>query len=293
MSLQSVALKYDALSSTPVTGTTPTTATINVSGSLTGEFENGYVFASQLPRSSTGMLSVTGAGEPSNQSLAYSIVNYPSRGTDVQQWPVIVITTSGGDLTVQRNQGADPGREYSVRYQPKDLSRPFSFTTLAASPYTETATDYTITLNNLVLNLPAGSAVVPTLSGTLNVGKPAGRISISGDTDFTPLTNTIGGLSESLFYDFRSNIPTGGSSVPNISVTVKRGAVETLSVISDSGKFYTCGTEANNPFVAQCSGGFSVSPDGRTLTFTNFKAGSVNNASNIVTLNGTLVSTGQ
>ena len=63
------------------------------------------------------------------------------------------------------------------------------------------------------------------------------------------------------------------------------------TVTSNTGKSYTCGTEANNQFVAQCNGGFTLSADGRTLTFKDFKTGQTTNGSvSPVLLNGTLVS---
>ena len=132
-----------------------------------------------------------------------------------------------------------------------------------------------------------------TVNTTLKVGKPAGSVTISGDGDFVPVYNSIGATNETLVYDFRSNLPAGISTIPSIGVQVKAGVVQSLLVTSNTGKTYTCGTEPNNQFVALCSGGFTLSADGRTLTFTNFKAGLNLNASAGVTLNGTLVSTGQ
>ncbi len=292
ISLQNVVLTLDPFLTT-VTGAS--TAPITVNGSLTGEIENGYVYASQLPRSSTGTLAVNGVGEPASQGLMYSTITYPTQGSTGQQFPSIAITTTGGTLSVRRNQDASAGNEYSVLYQPRDVNKPFYFANLASSPYTETASDYTIALNNLTLtaNATRANQTQLSVSGTLNVGKPAGNVTVSGDTAFTPIYNSIGATNDTLIYDFRSNIPAGGSSVPNVMVQVKRGVVQSFSSISNTGKLYTCGTEANNQFVAQCSGGFTLSADGRTLTYTDFKAGLNLNASAAVTFNGTLVSTGQ
>ena len=292
INLQNVVLTLDPFLTT-VAGAS--TAPITVNGSLTGEIENGYVYASQLPRSSTGTLGVTGGGEPASQGLMYSIVTYPTQGSTGQQFPSMAITTTGGTLSVRRNQDASAGNEYSVLYQPRDVNKPFYFANLGSSPYTETASDYTIALNNLTLT---ANATRPTqtqlsVSGTLNVGKPTGNVTLSGDTAFTPIYNSIGATNDTLIYDFRSNIPAGGSTIPSIQVNVKGGVVQSFVSTSTTGKLYSCGTQANNQFVAQCSGGFSLSADGRTLTFTDFKAGLNLNASAAVTLNGTLVSTGQ
>ena len=292
ITLQNVVLTLDPFLTT-VTGAS--TAPITVNGSLTGEIENGYVYSTQLPRSSTGTLAVTGAGEPASQSLLYTIAAYQNGGTGPQDFPSIAITTTGGTLNVRRNPGATPTNPFTVVYQPLDINKPAYVANLTSSPFSEISADYTINLNNLTLTADFGRANQSQLSvnGTLNVGKPAGTISLSGDTAFTPVTNSIGATSETLVYDFRSNIPSGVSTVPSIQVQVKRGVVQSLLVTSNTGKAYTCGTEANNQFVALCSGGFALSADGRTLTFTDFKAGAVNNASIPVTLNGTLVSTGQ
>ncbi|MFM9902174.1 MAG: hypothetical protein ACKVOT_14275 [Polaromonas sp.] len=292
ISLQNVVLTLDPFL-TNVTGAS--TAPVTVNGSVTGEIENGYVYASQLPRSSTGTLGVTGAGEPASQALLYSTASYPASGTNVQDFPSIAITTTDGTLTVRRNQDATATNPFSVLYQPRDVNKPLYFANLTSSPFTETATDYTITLNNpmLTANLGRATQTQLTLSATLNVGKPAGSVTLSGDTAFTPIYNSIGATNDTLIYDFRSNIPTGGSTVPSIQVNVKGGVVQSLLSTSNTGKAYTCSSQAATQFTAQCSGGFSLSADGRTLTFTDFKAGAVNNASAVVTLNGTLVSTGQ
>ena len=275
-----------------MTGASTTPITIN--GSLTGELENGYVYASQLPRSSTGTLAVNGAGEPASQAVLYSTVTYPTSGSNVQQFPAIAVTTSGGTLSVRRNLDQVAGREYTVIFQPRNRDKPFFGANVSVAPFTETATDYTISLSNLVLTSSVGNvADQATVNTTLNVGKPSGSITISGDSDFTPVYNSIGATSQTLIYDFRSNIPAGISTIPSVQVQVKGGVVQSLLITSNTGKTYTCGTEANNRFQVLYSGGFNLSADGRTLMFTNFRAGLNLNASAVVTLNRTLTSTGQ
>ena len=288
ISLQNVTLNLDTLQ-TNIPGAS--TAPVTINGSLTGEIENGYVYASQLPRSSSGTLAVNGAGEPAVQTIRSSQVTYP--GGDAQLFPNIVMTTSAGTLSVRRNRPGSAPLEFSVVYQPNDPNKPLYFANVAGGVYTENANDYTVTLNNLTLNSNGRPAAQLTVNNNLTVGKPAGSLAIAGDTNFQPVTNIVGASNDILIYDFRSDLPAGVSVLPSVLAQVRFGVVQSLLITSNTGKRYTCGTEANNPFVAQCSGGFTLSADGRTLTFKDFKTGQTTNGNvSPVLLNGTLVSTG-
>jgi hypothetical protein len=154
INVKDVKLTYDALSSAAI-GASTAVATVN--GSVTGEFENGYVFSSQLLRGSGGVLAVAGAGEPSSQSLLYSQVGYLGSGADADQFHSLEIFTIGGALTVRRNQGVSAANQYFVNYQPADTHKPAFSGFATPAIYSETATDFTVNLNGLTLSTTSGT----------------------------------------------------------------------------------------------------------------------------------------
>lgn len=290
INVKDVRLTYDALSSTAVGAST---AVVTVNGSVTGEFESGYVFTSQLPRGSGGVLAVSGAGEPASQSLLYSQAGYPGSGADADQFPSLEIFTSGGALTVRRNQGVSAANQYFVNYQPADTNKPAFSGFATPAVYSETATDFTVNLNGLTLSTTSGTRSQVVVSGSLNVGKPSGVVSATGETDFKPTFSSVGGTNETLVYDFRGNLPAGINTIPSVSVQIKRGVVSSFLSTSNSGKLYSCDGTISNQFTAKCSGTVTLSADRRSLTFTDFKASLNLDPTKPITYNGTLVASGQ
>ena len=125
------------------------------------------------------------------------------------------------------------------------------------------------------------------------MGKPAGVVSATGETDYKPTFSTVGGTNETLIYDFRGNLPAGDNTIPSVSVQIKRGVVSSFWATSNSGKLYSCDGTISNQFTVQCSGSVTLSADRRSLTFTDFKASLYLDPTKSITYNGTLVASGQ
>ncbi len=263
----------------------PPSAPTVMNGSLTGEMPGGYVFASQMPRGTSGTLTLDGVATP----IFFADINYPTSPSiaDPLMFPIVTLYTARGTLAVDRRPESSP--YYAAAF----ISKPEGeglVKVVTADALTATSTGYAITLTNLALT----AATNPTLkslavTAQVNTGKAGGTVSISGDDSFTPRLDILQAQTQTLFYNFRGT--SKALAYSSIDVQMKGGEVVSFSANSASGKGYAC-VSKGSLFIATCVGSITISADKRSLTFVGFKAGKSMTPTADVAFEGSLTAAG-
>ena len=160
---------------------------------MTGEIAGGYVGPSQLPRATTGSLTLDGAALP----VAYSSISDPyPHDPQATLYPSIALNTALGQIRVSvlPEQPADS----TLSLIHVNNAQVLYSARLGAAALASTATGYTLTLNSQALRTGGNGAQLSTLRAAINVGRPTGALAISGQADFSPLAGTTSGASEEL-----------------------------------------------------------------------------------------------
>ncbi|MBC7608275.1 MAG: hypothetical protein H7228_01675 [Polaromonas sp.] len=285
ITLQNVKLVGDAANSSVAN---PPTAAAIFNGSVTGEIPGGYIFASQLPHSTVGDLSLNG----SNQAITYSDVYYSFvEEPQPELFPTINMVLASGTLRVVREPGVDGSTAaYTVSYESN--AQVLYSTAATANVLETTASGYLVKLNNLVLKKNGTGPEAVTVSNTIAVGRPTGALSTPGESDFKPLFGGVGASDDLLRFDFTSAVPKGVFVQPGVQIDIRNGEVVSFSAASNSGNTYACDGKVSNQTTARCSGSVTLSADKRSLTFTNFKASAKLRPPEVITFNGVLTATG-
>ena len=263
----------------------PPTAPSVMNGSLTGETPGGYVFAAQMPRGTTGTLTLDGVATP----IFFADISYltsPSV-TDPLAYPIVALYTARGTFTVDRRPESPPYFAAAFISKPEGEGL---VKVVTADALTSTASGYAINLTNLALTSPTNPSLKAlAVTAQVNTGKAGGTVTIAGDDSFTARLDILQAQNQTLFYNFRGTSKTLAFS--NIDVRIRDGAVTYFNANSASGKGYTCDS-VGSLFSAKCVGGISVSADKRTLTFNGFKAGKTMTPNADVAFEGSLTSAG-
>ncbi len=243
----------------------PPTAPSVLNGSLTGEAPGGYVFAAQMPRGTTGTLSLDGVATP----IFFADISYPTSPsiTDPLAYPIVALNTARGTFAVDRRPESPPYFAAAFISKPEGEGL---VKVVTADALTSTANGYAISLTNLAMTGSGPTLKTLSVTAQVNTGKAGGTVTIAGDDSFTARLDILQAQNQTLFYNFRGTSKTLPFS--NIDVRIKDGAVTYFNANSPSGKGYTCDS-VGSLFSAKCVGSISVSADKRTLTFNGFKAG--------------------
>jgi hypothetical protein len=242
------------------------------------------VFAAQMPRGTTGTLSLDGVATP----IFFADISYPTSPSiaDPLAFPSVTLYTARGTLEVVRVP--ESPSYFAARFITKPEGEGL-IKVVTADALTSTASGYGISLANAALT--GSGPTVKTLSVTaqVNTGKAGGTVTIAGDDSFTARLDILQAQNQTLFYNFRGTSRTLAFS--NIDVRIKDGAVTYFNANSPSGKGYTCDS-VGSLFSAKCVGSISVSADKRTLTFNGFKAGKTMTPNADVAFEGSLTAAG-
>lgn len=234
---------------------TPIT-TVILNGGLRGAVANGYLFSSQLPQGTSSTVQLSGVNKPILYTSSY---RYPDKTLNVS----LHIPT--GDIVVLHK----PSGLYGVSFRPTATKVIFSAST-TASVLTETANRYTVKFNNLKLvNVNKGSI---TLNNTIVVAKVTGLLTVSGESNFKPNTGSVNAHNDILDYYFTAPSLPGSPIEPDLTINMKKGAVERFIFGSNSFVSYYCSKLGFPPYEPKCSGSVTLSADKRSLTFKNFIA---------------------
>ncbi|MES2945979.1 MAG: hypothetical protein V4772_24190 [Pseudomonadota bacterium] len=286
ISLQNVKLAGDVANSSVAS---PSSATVTFNGVVTGEMTGGFIFANQLPRSSSGSLNVDG----SNQPVLYGNVDYPFVDEAQRElFPTINMVMSESNLRLEKRPAELPGAadSYTVTYEPSAL---VSYSaSVAASVLETTATGYRVRLNNLVLKKGGTGPESVTVNNTIAVGRPTGSLSALGEADFKPLFGGVTASDDVLQFDFSSAVPKGVFTRPGVQIDIRNGEVVSFTANANSGKSYFCDGKVSNQTTAKCSGTVTLSADKRSLTFTGFTASVKLKPAEVITFNGVLTAAG-
>jgi hypothetical protein len=262
----------------------PPTAPSVLNGSLTGETPGGYVFAAQMPRGTTGTLSLDGVATP----IFFADISYPTAPsiTDPLAYPIVALNTARGTFTVDRRPESPPYFAAAFISKPEGEGL---VKVVTADALTSTANGYAINLTNLAMTGSGPTLKTLSVTAQVNTGKAGGTVTIAGDDSFTARLDILQAQNQTLFYNFRGTSKTLAFS--NIDVRIKDGAVTYFNANSPSGKGYTCDS-VGSLFSAKCVGSISVSADKRTLTFNGFKAGKTMTPNADVAFEGSLTAAG-
>lgn len=287
ITLQNLKLTGDVANSSVAN---PSTATVVFNGTVTGEITGGFIFANQLPRSSSGSVNVNG----SNQPVLYGNVDYPF--VDEAQpvlFPTINMVMSESNLRLEKRPGDTAGAadSYTVTYEPSAPLESYS-ATVAADVLETTATGYRIKLNNIVLKKGGTGPESVTVNNTIAVGRPTGSLSAAGESDFKPLFGGVTASDDVLQFDFSSAVPKGVFTQPGVQIDLRNGEVVSFTANANSGKSYFCDGKVSNQTTAKCSGTVTLSADKRSLTFSGFTASVKLKPAEVITFNGVLTATG-
>lgn len=286
ISLQNVKLVGDAANSSVAN---PSTAEVTFNGSVTGEIPGGYIFASQLPRSTVGDVSVNGT----NQAVVYSNVSYTFLDEPQPElYPTINMVLPDGTLGVLRAPGTAGGpATYSVTYV--SSARVSYSAAVSADVLETTATGYLVKLGSaLVLKRDGTGPETVTVGNTIVTGRPQGALSTQGESDFKPLFGGVNAFDDLLRFDFTAAVPEGVFAEPGVQMEIRNGEVVSFLATSNSGKTYACDGKISNQTTAKCSGSVVLSADKRSLRFTGFQASIKLKPAEVVTFNGELTATG-
>ena len=285
INLQNVRLVGDPANSNVANAST---AEVTFNGSVTGEIPGGYVFASHLPRSTVGDVSVNG----SNQSVIYSNVSYSFLDEPQPDlYPTINMVLPDATLAVVRAPGeAGSPPSYTVTYV---SSAQVSYSAAVTSEMLETTpSGYVVKLGNLVLRRNGTGPDTVTVGNTVVVGRPTGTLSTAGESNFSPLFGGVSATDDLLRFDFMSAVPDGIFVQPGVQIEVRKGEVVTFLATSNSGKTYACDGKISNQTTARCSGSVVLSADKRSLRFIGFQASVKLRPAEVATFNGELTATG-
>ena len=286
ISLQNVKLAGDPANSSV---SNPSTAVVMFNGSLTGEIPGGYIFASQLPRSTVGEVNLNGT----NQAVVYSNVSYSFLDeAQPDLFPTINMVLASGNLTFQRAPGVTGGpASHTVTYE--SSARVFYSAAVSPDVLETTASGYRIKLGSaLVLKRGGTGPESVTVGNTISVGRPKGTLSTLGESDFRPLFGGVTASDDLLRFDFTSAVPEGIFVEPGVQIEVRKGEVVSFLATSNSGKTYACDGKISNQTTAKCSGSVVLSADKHSLRFTGFGASVKLKPAEAVTFNGELTATG-
>ncbi len=265
------------------------TAAVTFNGSVTGEIPGGYIFSSQLPRSTVGEPSLNG----SKQAVVYSNVSYSFlKEAQPELFPTISMVMASGNLAVQCAPGMAGGpASYTVTYE--SSARVFYSAAVSSDVLETTASGYTVRLGSaLVLKKDGTGPETVTVGNTIAVGKPTGALSTPGESDFKPLFGGVTAGDDLLRFDFTSAVPEGIFVQPGVQIEVRNGEVVSFLASSNSGKTYACDGKFSNQTTAKCSGSVVLSADNRSLRFTDFRASVKLKPAEVVVFNGVLTATG-
>jgi hypothetical protein len=262
----------------------PPTAPSVLNGSLTGETPGGYVFAAQMPRGTTGTLTLDGVATP----IFFADISYPTSPsvTDPLAYPIVTLNTARGTFTVDRRPESPPYFAAAFISKPEGEGL---VKVVTADALTSTANGYAINLTNLAMTGSGPTLKTLNVTAQVNTGKAGGTVTIAGDDSFTARLDILQGQNQTLFYNFRGTSKTLAFS--SIDVQIKNGAVTYFNANSPSGKGYTCDS-VGSLFSAKCVGSIGVSADKRTLTFNGFKAGKTMTPDANVAFEGSLTAAG-
>ncbi len=264
----------------------PPTTPVVMNGSLTGDMPGGYAFVSQLPRATTGSLSLDGTAEP----VLFAEVGYDGQAplADRLLFPAVTLSTAQGTLTVSRVAAETP--YYFARFVTRVGGENFGLR-VTADALVSTPNGYAINLDAATLTASGSPPRSKLVTAQVSVGKASGSVAIGGEGNFVAQLSYLTGNSQSITYEFRAPPGPGGFAFSNIVVTLKAGVVTQFSAATPAGKAYSCdGT--GSLFMARCAGTVTVSADLRTLSFNGFRAGATLSPNATISFEGSLTAAG-
>ena len=263
-------------------------AGLTLNGTLVGEAIGALWSPFELPRTTTGTLSLNGS--------VYAVIEATNASTATTGTVFTLNLADGSFISVNQaaSGGASVHRSLTESYSPsRELFQYCSSAcgvtiTRSGSGYTLTfAATALATLSNTTLTV---SSVPVILSGTFTIAGPTQGSLASGTAalaDFTPLADHVFAANDELTYSFFDSVP--GNT--QLSVVTRGGVVFAVWLwrFSDDA-FFGCMADATARGLPACTS-ITVSADGRTLSFAGTALRSESLAVT-VRLTGTLVAKG-
>jgi hypothetical protein len=246
-----------------------------------------------LPRSTSGALSVNGVSEPvisSRVGVSNTLIN----PTTLFTVTTTELNTKNGIYTITRAPTAT-SLTYNTNSGGTSLDAIYSCNNCdSALSFVQQGDTQQIKFNNVVLkNL--GSKPALTLNNTVIVGSTKGSLNSSTEGSFEPLSSSVKSRNAELHYNFSTvgTVKQGGLSMVNITM---RGntVVSASATVAIAGKVYICFEKAE-PLIGAvaCGNKVSLAADKRTLTLqgVTLRGGGIGEKKDL-TLTGTLTNKG-
>ena len=256
---------------------TPMSGGLTLNGSLVGDAPGALWATGELPRTTTGALTLAGA------NVALTSAQQESQVSGDSTLRIVTLRLVDGSVLGVTQQGGEVQAVRSIL--PATIGYCFSACGITLA---DTATGARVTFNNTALS---GGPVV---NGTVDIGKTTGTLT-SGDLgSFTPVSATIKSVNDkrSLTFNVLGTAAQAGLSL--VTVDVQNGRViRGAATVGLGSQVFNCFDNGSFIGVPACTGA-AVAADGRTVVFNNvvMNGGALGPAKRNVTFNGTLVAQG-
>jgi hypothetical protein len=273
-----VTITTPAGASHPVTvalaGTRLGTSGVTLTGSLVGDAPGALWSPQELPRTTTGPVTLGGASLAVLSSSEISFV-----GTTRQ---VVLNLADGSILSVVQPEGAAPTVLRVLA--PATVNQCSSNCGIT---WANTSTGSRIAFSNT----PLTSDVL--LNGTVDIGKTSGSLTSSDAGGFTPVNSSVKSVNALRTITFSVLGTAAQAGLSLVTVGVRNGVViSAQATVGIATQVFSCFETASA--VAPACTGITLAGDGRSFTFTNVTllGGSIGQAARNVVFNGSLVAKG-
>ena len=276
-----VTIGTPAGASHPVTVTlagTPLTGGVTLTGSLVGDAPGALWSPQELPRTTTGPLTVGGVrlGVLSASDETLSSGSFSQR--------TLTLRLSDGAILGLGQTGTDP-LAVQLFVPPASIATCLS---QCGVTLTSTSTGSRVTFANTPLT--GGVAI----DGTVDIGKTSGSLTSSDSGGFTPVTSAVISSNAVRKFSFSVLGTDAQAGLSLITVSVRNGkAISAQATVGIATQVLACFETAS--FLAPACAGISLAADGRSLSFANttLRGGPLGQPARDVVFNGRLVAKGE
>lgn len=268
--------------SRPVTVTFANTALsggVNLNGTLVGDAPGALWSPIDLPRTTSGALTVAGS------SVAVDLTNDDSltlsEGVNLRS--IMMLLADGSIVGVTQQTGA----EVQVTRSVSSTNTAYCFSACGVT-LASTASGTRVTFNNTALS---GGTI---FSGVVDMGKTSGTLNSSDLGAFTPSFATIKSANDKRSITFNVLETAAQAGLSLVNVEVQNGRVMSASAtVGIAGQVFNCFDNGAVIGVPACTG-MTVGADGRSVAFNNvvMNGGALGTPKRNVTFNGNLVAKG-
>lgn len=276
-----VTISTPAGASHPVTVTlagTPMGAGVTLTGSLVGDAPGALWSTRELPRTTTGPLSVAGV---SLGVLSASDETISSGGVSQR---TLTLRLSDGSILGFGQTGTDP---LAVQLIVPPASISFCLSQCGVT-LVSTRTGSRVTFANTPLT---GGAVI---NGTVDIGTTSGTLTSSDSGSFRPVNSTVSSSNAVRKFTFSVLGTDAQAGLSLMTVSVRNGAaISAQATVGIASQVLSCFETAS--FLAPACAGITLAADGRSVTFANtsLRGGPVGQPARDVVFNGSVVAKGE